>query len=256
MKFETTEQFPHLLKAPIVEAVIDFRAKPTGQCEQKKFETYFKEQFRGYPTLQVQFHNQVSYQLRPSSVETSEPAKAISSWHGLAFHSADKLKIAQCQRDGFSFSRLAPYERWEVFEGEALQLWEKYCNLTKPVEIERIGVRFINRIEIDSKGGDLSYYLVNAPRSWDSFPVPFAGFMHSDTFSVPDTNYLIHVIRALQPGDTISVKPAIILDTDIFTQTPQKVDEALVKAKLAEIRWLKNKIFFASLSPGLLESFK
>ena len=254
MKFETTEKFPHLRKAPIVEAVIDFRAKPTVQCEQKQFETYFKSEFKDYPAVQI--HNQVNYHLKPGAVEAPELAKATSSWRGLAFHSADKLKIAQCQLDGFSFSRLAPYEHWEAFEEEALQLWQKYCALTKPVEIERIGVRFINRIEIDSQGGDLGNYLVNAPRSWDSFPVPFAGFMHSDTFSVPDTNYLIHVIRALQPGDAISVKPAIILDADIFTQTPQKIDDGLVKTKLAEIRWLKNKIFFASLASGLLESFK
>jgi uncharacterized protein (TIGR04255 family) len=254
MKLETTEKFPHLRKAPIVEAVIDFRAKPTVQCEQKQFETYFKAEFKDFPAVQV--HDQVNYHLKPGAVEAPELAKATSSWRGLAFHSSDKLKIVQCQLDGFSFSRLAPYEHWEAFEGEALQLWLKYSILTKPVEIERIGVRFINRIEIDSKGGELSNYLVNAPRSWDSFPVPFAGFMHSDTFSVPDTNYLIHVIRALQPGDAISVKPAIILDTDIFTQTPQKIGEELVRSKLAEIRWLKNKIFFASLAPGLLESLK
>lgn len=254
MKIDLTEKFPHLSRAPIVEAVIDFRAKPTAQSEQKQFEEYFKAQFQGFPAVQI--HNQVNYQLKLGAAEMPDPAKATTSWHGLVFHSADKLKIAQCQRDGFSFSRLAPYEQWEAFEGETIQLWNKYCVLTKPVEIERIGVRFINRIEIDGKGGDLSDYLVNAPRSWDSFPVPFAGFMHSDTFSVPDTNYLIHVIRALQPGDAISVKPAIILDTDIFTQTPQKVDDALVKIKLAEMRWLKNKIFFASLAPRLLESFK
>jgi uncharacterized protein (TIGR04255 family) len=254
MKIESTEKFPNLPKAPIVEAVIDFRAKPTVQCEQKQFETYFKAQFNDYPAFQV--HNQLNYQVKIGATEAPDPAKATSSWRGLVFHSADKLKIVQCQLDGFSFSRLAPYDNWEAFQGEALQMWQKYCALTKPVEIERIGVRFINRIEIDAKGGDLSDYLVNAPRAWDSFPIPFAGFMHSDTFSVPDTNYLIHVIRALQPGDAISVKPAIILDTDIFTQTPHKVDDAIVKAKLVEMRWLKNKIFFASLTPGLLESFK
>jgi hypothetical protein len=31
MKIDLTEKFPYLSRAPIVEAVIDFRAKPTAQ---------------------------------------------------------------------------------------------------------------------------------------------------------------------------------------------------------------------------------
>jgi uncharacterized protein (TIGR04255 family) len=95
-------------------------------------------------------------------------------------------------------SRLPDYPKWEEFATEALSLWGKYAALTKPVEIQRIGVRFINRIPIPAQAGDLNDYLVNAPKSWGSFPVPFAGFVHSDTFSVPDTNYLIHVVGLLQ----------------------------------------------------------
>jgi len=102
----------------------------------------------------------------------------------------------------------------------------------------------------------LKEYLVDAPKSWDSFPIPFAGFVHSDTFSVPDTNYLIHVIRALQPPDVTSEWPAIILDTDISTRTPSPINDETLETKLHEMRWLKNKIFFASLTQKLIESLK
>jgi hypothetical protein len=68
MKLETTEKFPHLPKAPIVEAVINFRAKPTAQCEQKQFEEYFKAQFQGFPAVQI--HNQVNYQLKLGAADS------------------------------------------------------------------------------------------------------------------------------------------------------------------------------------------
>ena len=252
MKIDFSETFPHLSKAPIVEAVIDFRALPTTPCEQGQFEAYFRKEFTDFPAFQV--HNQVNYHLKAQSGNQPEVVQPTSWWQGLAFHSADKLRIAQCQRDGFSLSRLPGYPKWEEFASEALNLWSKYAALTKPIEIQRIGVRFINRIPIPVHAGDLSDYLINAPKAWDSFPVPFASFVHSDTFSVPDTNYLIHVVRALQPPDTTSDLPAIILDTDISTRSPSSTDPKVLETRLREMRWLKNKVFFASIAKKLQDS--
>jgi uncharacterized protein (TIGR04255 family) len=252
MKIDFSEPFPHLTKAPIVEAVIDFRALPTVPCEQSQFETYFRKEFSEFPAFQV--HNKLNYHLKAQAGKHPETVQPTSLWQGLAFHSSDKLRIAQCQRDGFSLSRLPSYPKWEEFVTEAMSLWGKYAALTKPVEILRIGVRFINRIPISAQAGNLSEYLMNAPKSWDSFPIPFASFVHSDTFSVPDTNYLIHVVRALQPPDPTSDLPAIILDTDVSTRTPSPIDTNALEGKLQEMRWLKNKVFFASITKKLQDS--
>lgn len=129
MKIDFSETFPHLSKAPIVEAVIDFRALPTIPCEQGQFEAYFKKEFSDYPAFEIRKRH--NFQLKANPDGQPGAAQSTSWWQGLAFRSSDKLRVAQCQRDGFSFSRLQPYDEWNSFAGEALRLWKKYSTLTK-----------------------------------------------------------------------------------------------------------------------------
>jgi uncharacterized protein (TIGR04255 family) len=254
MKFDFSEQFQNLSHAPIVEAVIDFRAKPTIPCDQAQFENYFKTKFRDFPMVQV--HNQLNYQLKAKADGQPEPAQATSSWHGLVFQSSDKLRVVQCQRDGFSFSKLQPYDSWDLFAGEALALWKIYAALTKPLEIQRLGVRFINRIVMKPEWPNLEDYLTNAPQPLAGGAFPMVGFFHNNTFFVPDRNYLINLNLALQPAAGANPTPAIILDTDVFTTIALNLAENTLETKLGPMRWLKNKIFFASLTPKLIESLK
>jgi uncharacterized protein (TIGR04255 family) len=254
MKFDFSEQFPNLSHAPVVEAVIDFRAKPTVPCEQARFETYFKTEFPDFPLAQIQ--NQLNIHLKAKADGQPEPAQGTSNWQGLVFHSTDKLRVVQCQKDGFSFSRVQSYDSWDAFAGEALALWQKYAALTKPLQIERVGVRFINRIVTKPEWPNLTDYLTNAPQPLGSGSLPLVGFFHSNTFVVPDRNYLINLNLALQPSDGVNQMPAIIVDTDVFTTNALNLTDTKLESKLGEMRWLKNKIFFASLTPQLLESLK
>ena len=242
MKFDFTEEFQKLSHSPIVEAVIDFRAKPSVPCDQAGFETYFKTEFHDFSALKIQ--NQF------------EPTQPRGHWQGLVFYSSGNLKIVQCQRDGFSFSRLQPYDNWEAFAGEALSLWEKYARLTKPVEIQRLGVRFINRIVVKPEWPLPGDYLVNAPQSLNGTDFPLASFLHNNTYSVPEHNYLINLNLASQPAEGANLTPAIIIDIDVFTTNTMTWPERKLEMKLKEMRWLKNKIFFDSLSAKLLKSLQ
>jgi uncharacterized protein (TIGR04255 family) len=254
MKIDFSETFPHLSKAPIVEAVIDFRALPTVPCEQAQFETYFKREFSDYPTAQIQ--NRHNFELKANLGGQPEAVQPTSWWQGLVFQSSDKLRVVQCQRDGFSFSRLPPYDVWDSFAGEALSLWKKYAALTKSIEIQRVGVRFINRLILKPEWPKLDDYLINAPRSIAENALPLAGFFHSYTFFIPDNNYLVNLNLALQPADGVNPTAAIIVDTDVFTTNAISSTENILETKLIEMRWLKNKIFFATLTQKLIESLK
>lgn len=242
------EAFDHLLNAPIVEAVIHWRARPGVKLEPETLRQSLSGRLSGYQEPQQQNELHVGSEIGPEG--SSVRQKQV--WHGLRYESEDKRQISQFTRNGFVFSRLKPYEDWEHFQAEAIRLWEIYVEVAEPPEIERLGVRFINVIKLDS---------VDAPGSVLMFPpsVPKAmsmtvrEFMHQTRFEIPGYDYNLNVIQTIQDeGEDTS----LILDLDVFTnKTPAATDENL-KQRLGEMRWIKNKAFFSFLTPAAVERFK
>ena len=57
---------------------------------------------------------------------------------GYRLDSADGLNVAQVRIDGFTFSRLMPYESWDRMVEDAWVVWKRYLATSRPLGIERI----------------------------------------------------------------------------------------------------------------------
>jgi uncharacterized protein (TIGR04255 family) len=249
------EAFEHLPCAPIVEAVIDIRARAAQKLEESSVRSRLEPSLDGYAFLdsQREFHGEVKL----------EPGKAPSQvvrdvgWKGVRFRSSDEKSIAQFNRDGFVFSRLEPYTEWKQFSEEGLRLWKIFRELAEPVAIHRIGVRFINRLQLSP--GELRFedYIQPAPAAPFGLELPFHGFMHHDRLAVPGHPYGINLIRTIQPSTgNGGVGVGVILDIDVFTDQEFELDEAKLVHRLLEMRWLKNRAFFGSVTEKALERFR
>jgi uncharacterized protein (TIGR04255 family) len=253
MSLDLNETFPHLSRAPIVEAIIDFRAKPAVQCSQGQFVQFFQEKLPEYSNIQVQ--NRVFFRLNLEKGQTPEPSSSELDWGGFMFREGNK-HAAQFQTEGFTFSRLPPYEEWESFEAEALRLWDFFCELTKPPEIQRIGVRFINRMPFPADGFDLKTYFTSPPLTPPAFPVLISAFFHHSTYLVPGSIYQINSVQTVQPSEGLILQVPLILDIEVFTALPMALDGQTVQQTLRQMRGLKNKFFFASVTQNVIDSFK
>lgn len=184
------------------------------------------------------------------------------SWGGVRLVSNDKLHIAQFNRDSFVFSRLAPYQSWDHFRGEALRLWSIYVDVAKPSEIQRLGMRFINCISIREKS-QLNYFLCAPPKVPENLGLSLLTSLHQDQFAVPEyPAYAINRIQALQslPSNAPDER-TLIVDIDVFTCQPDELQPGqpsldMLKRRLGEMRWLKNKTFFGSITSDAIEHFK
>ncbi len=141
-KIDLSERFPHLARAPIVEAVIHWRARSEEKLKRDELRQQLVSALADYPTVKTQHELHLESALGPDGAAVSRR----DEWHGFRLESADGRNIAQFTRNGFVFSRVTPYEDWDRFAAEAKRLWQIYVELAKPSEIERLGVRFINRI--------------------------------------------------------------------------------------------------------------
>lgn len=251
-KIDLTETFPSLSRAPIMEAIIGITARADSPWEEPFISEQFKKCLPEYPS--VQSHREIRHEFK--LVADAQPEQAIldMGWRGLRCETADKLNIAQFNRDGFTFSRLKPYQNWELFNQEGLRLWQLYSTVARPSEIQRIGLRFVNRIEFSQDEVKLEDFLENPPKSPRGMEIPFEGFLHHNTLTVPSYPYGINAIQTVQPaqGDALF---GVILDIDVFT-TELIINQNLIGQHLANMRWLKNKVFFGSITSKTLELIK
>ncbi len=259
-KIDLTESFPLLAGAPIVEAVIEVRARAEAPWEERAVTEALKTGLKDYPGVlsgrAIQLTMEVA--LAAGSAKPAAPAKQLlddMGWRGLRCESADKRQIAQFNRDGFVFSRLAPYESWDQFQREGLRLWELHRELAQPKEAQRLGLRFINRITIPRDGLRLEDYLEAPPKAPRDIDLPFASFLHHGTLTVPGYSYGINFVQTVQPPQGPETG-GLILDIDVFTTQPLDLEKDKLERYLAEMRWLKNKIFFGSITKTVLETFK
>ncbi len=255
IKIQTSEEFDHLPRAPIIEAVIDIRAASPGDRQPTEFLADLKSRLPDYPISAEQNTFLVSFGFGPGQPPRSEQ---VDFPKGIQFKSQDGLLIANFKHDGFAFSRLAPYQDWQHLKREALRLWAIYKDLWNPFEISRIGLRYINRINLPTAPTtfDLSDYLAQTPVLPKGLEGGLSGFLHVDTLTTLPYPYAMNVIRAIQPAQPI-LPAALILDTDVFVlQSVQSPYDEYIDHSLEEMRWLKNKAFFGTISEKLKESFK
>lgn len=255
LKIDVTERFPRLARAPIAEAVIEVRARAEATWEESGIRSSLQRQLPAYPNIVSQ--REFAHELQVGPGHESVQTHRDLGWKGLRFESADHVHIVQFNRDGYVFSRLRPYDHWEQFHGEAFRLWHVHKDLAHPAEVQRLGLRFINRIELPLDGPRPDDYLLMPAEVLKGLELPRAGFLHRDVLGVPGYPYVITIVRTVQPVQTSGSKGfGLIFDIDVFTTEPFDLQDDLLKRRLAEMRWLKNKVFFGSITEQALESFR
>lgn len=241
------EEFPHLSKAPIVEAALEIRVVPLAKWDENCLRNKLKDYLPNFS--KIEDLRQTNYK-----IPTAKPSTPIVEdfFIGFKLHSDDGLHIAQFNKEAFVFSRLKPYENWLQLRKEALRLWGVYCELLKPNEIKRIGLRFINRMGIKENKIELSDYYKYPPEPVKELDWRLTGYLYHDVLKIPETPYGVNLIKTVQPGE----ETGLILDIDVFMEDAFEYNESHLKKAIEEMRWVKNKIFFSNLTDKTVQELK
>src|SRR5437763_560177 len=100
-------EFPHLSKAPIVEAMIDFRVRLQADFDVGRFKALHSQFQTQYPNVEEKKLVEHYFE----QMQGKEPVHNVKDHgvHGFFFRSPDNANIVQFRRDGFTFNRLEPY---------------------------------------------------------------------------------------------------------------------------------------------------
>lgn len=242
----------HLSRAPIEEALIDFRVRaPEGLsstgllplAEQVVDRYPIKEELRSFTT---------TLQLQQGVTTPPQTAERATGW---VLRSPDRLCVVQASIQGFTFSRLRPYTRWDEVWAETLRLWQVYVAVAQPLEVTRLATRYINRLQLPIGAGP-EVYLSAPPVIPAPAPSAIQGFLSRVQTFDPGQRASAIITQAMEPG-VASVGASLLLDIDAFQLvTLAPGDPQKIELVVGGLRALKNIIFFASITEAAAENYQ
>lgn len=232
---------PALSRPPIREAVVEIHLPfPVSEKEVRDLSPAFPGfgQASDIQGLEMQLH------VEGPVVDS----KASKEFVGLRFVSAEQTEIIQIQRASFSYHRLGPYPGWDSFVDAFSTHWNS-VSTAWPIEWSpRIGVRFINDVQLLELPANLSAYVrldLTATQSrW-----PARGLFWKTDMDMSDG-----IIGSLTVATAAGLDPAarsLVLDLDIIATG--KIPAARIMDRLVTIRALKNELFFAIITDKVIE---
>lgn len=243
------EEYPNLPHAPIVEAVIHWSAHPGKQLEPNDLQEELSKTFPEYPICQPQQEIEFSSTGEPSGLSV------VVQQNGFRLEGEGKPFVVQFTSSGVVFSRLAPYDNWESFETEGMRFWDLFVKLGEPSLIDRLGVRFINQIQI-GEGEKASDFLLGGPSPVDGMELSAGSFYYQDTFRVPDLPYHVKWARTIQPRQPSQLnEKTLIVDIDVCSDNLPSMERRFLKERLAKMRQIKNEVFFNCMTDHALKQF-
>jgi uncharacterized protein (TIGR04255 family) len=248
---------PRLLKnAPITEGLVDIRVKlPPNRDLSDLDSKYYSKVSENYPQRRERLRIEAEFDLKKG-----EAVRRTKFVDGYMYTSKDGKQIVQARLDGFTFSRLKPYQSWERLHEDSHPLWDLYVKVASPEVVTRVALRYINRLDIPLPIRDFSDYLNAPPTIPPGLHQELSRFLTRILIYDPNFDASAIITQSLEPlrdttleilRDTKTVP--IILDIDVFKEVEFSMADERTWNIISRLRDLKNKIFFESVTEKALE---
>jgi len=233
---------------PIVEAVCEFRLTqdthwdltvPGLLYERLKQEFPHREQ-RSFPELQIIQEPQWFRQ----ELRVSERVLLFSPDRRLLIQIGPRLLVVNALR---------PYPTWQGFKPRIEMAWRRLQEIVDVQGLERIGLRYINRIELPKEeavklSDYFDFYLTIGPR----LPL-MASFIAGAEFPYKEGRDRCRVQLILEPDS--GEKRSLLLDIDYFLAKPQAVGVSEALQWVEEAHTQVEEIFEGCITDRLREMF-
>ncbi|WP_170411314.1 TIGR04255 family protein [Ruegeria atlantica] len=237
-------------KAPILEAVLAFSWSSEKSLDELK-EVLSLPAFERFDEPKPRI--QVGASIDVDQGQFSHQQKQL----GFEVALRNGSEIVFLEQRQFVFVQRAPYDRWAYFSEQATSLVDPVIKLLEVDAFERIGLRFVNRIDIpsrDSNGINTDDYVTfnfNGPREDRGIIEEFQMRVVKPTEKAGIHYALVLATTAPPMPDYVS----ILLDIDVFTKKVVPSSGIELTDTLDEMRIQKNHIFEECLTNKARELF-
>ena len=202
-------------RPPILEAICEIHFAPERQLSREEIEKFMPVWKDEYPTQSVVEEKQVQFHMDMEGMRTTQGNRG----HKLICRSADQLRLAQLASSFLAVNQLRPYQGWEEgFRDLILARWKNLQQICPVERVSRIGLRYINRIEIPQHPLEWE--------DWFNFPLPLPEKLHHPAgqfhllFQQPISGEMRSSINIASAQPAPSGCTWVMLDLDVVLEAP------------------------------------
>ena len=248
----------HYKNPPIEEALCELHFKPGRDWDLTipgKLQAEFGSEYSGKPREQkaVQVELQVQGG-RPSNLQYDEGLAKVQ------LVTTDGKRMVGVGRDALSIHMLHPYQNphnpdrsgWDEFKRRISAALDAYWKVAEPIGVNRIGVRYINKIVVPQRTARVEEYLRCALPEVSELPDNLRTFVSRVEYIYDDRVHLVlsqGLISA--PLDHIG----FILDLDVIWQGTEMMVQDEVLEKVSDLRILERTAFETVITDKARELF-
>lgn len=231
-------------RPPITEAVIGITF--SSPMDSKKLIRVNKALQKYYPHKQDVYT--VNYSLEFNMIDVVDNKTNLEKILGHRLSTNDQTQLVVLWPNSITLSQLAPYKGWGNFIERFERDWGALKKILGFQQISRIGVRYINRIDIPAKVSVIEHeqFLNIYPKLPDMLN-PLEAYAMQASVTLKDINCQLTINTTSVPSPLLE-HASFVIDTDIFSdKNPPQSDSDLIKL-LNNIRTKKNQVFEACIS--------
>jgi uncharacterized protein (TIGR04255 family) len=228
----------HYDNAPIKEAIIEIQIESSQPLALTNLEKAGISVPQGYAERRRLMMGQLRGQFEGGILTATANQDEI----GYAFVGGEGKHVAQFRVNGFTFSRLAPYQTWVQLRNEAKTLWNLYRQIVGALPVVRVGLRYVNQLDIPMPIRDFRDFIRFYPEISSDLPQELAGFFLQVQIPQEDLGAMLILNEAMvpPPGPDFA---SVVLDIDVFKQGLKIESDDEVWNVLEGLRLRKNLIF-------------
>jgi uncharacterized protein (TIGR04255 family) len=244
------EAFPSYGNSPITEAIIEFRIAQPSTIDSDILQNLVEKEKDLYGKINPIYYHEgkIDFKLEGGTSLSSSDSKLI----GYRCSQDNGTRLFQAKINALILNQLCPYTGWDSFFSEAKRLWFSYRNIIKPERIERISLRYINRLDLPLPLKEFKEYLSAAPEVPLGLPQALSKYFVRLEIPMDDIQGMLLLTQALQFPPPMPDHASIILDLDLIRWAPPEEDEQLWKL-FDVLRKRKNEAFEACITNKMRE---
>ncbi len=227
-----------LKNAPIVESVIEIKFDNSTTDDINSLKEIHEKIRTDFPLIDEKYSFRSSFHIDNTGIK-QESEKEIKRLEAITFFNNEKDRIIEVNLNKFSFRQNTKYTNWNDFKGNAKKFWDIAESVINPTSINRLGLRYINKIEFDNSFELTDYFNIGTIKNVENDVI---NFYHSIVLLNDKKDSRANISIVKQEGNSNSDAIDIFVDIDVYKQKPNLKGNVWDEYDL--LRDFKNELFF------------